>query len=166
MTHALPYKISTLIFIQNTLDQQLLIQRTKAPNKDCWSPIGGKLDMHIGESPYECARREINEEIGLLVTDQDLHCFGYVSEKSYEGTGHWLMFLFQCKQKIQSLPATIEEGRFAFYSRDAIDNVKVPESDRLLIWPYYDNYRDRFIGIRADCSSNHELNIVEELKLK
>ena len=95
MNTKLPFKISTLIFTHNSQGQQLLIKRKKAPNLGCWSPIGGKLDMPVGESPYECARRETEEEIGLRLDDGDLHCFGYISEKSYEGEGHWLMFLFE-----------------------------------------------------------------------
>lgn len=92
----------------------LLIQRAKAPNKGCWSPIGGKLDMERGESPYECARRETLEEVGLCLTDNDLHCFGYISEKHYEDQCHWLMFLFHCRVQLDQLPAAIDEGKFAF----------------------------------------------------
>jgi 8-oxo-dGTP diphosphatase len=143
----------------------LLIQRRKAPNQGCWSPIGGKLDMHIGESPYECARRETHEEVGLALTDAELHCFGYISEKSYEGTGHWLMFLFDCRQQLESLPATIDEGHFAFFSRTAIDTLPIPETDRTLLWPYYDNYRQGFVGLRANCDPAGKLSLVEELKL-
>lgn len=161
----LPFKISALVFVKNTEGKHLLIQRQKAPNKGCWSPIGGKLDMTTGESPYECARREIAEEIGLSTEDSDLHCFGYIAEKSYEGAGHWLMFLFNCKKRIDTLPDTIDEGHFAFFDRDALDGLLIPESDRTLVWPYYDNNQDSFIGLRADCGKGHELNIVEELKL-
>ena len=48
--------------------------------------------MSIGESPYECARRETKEEISLELQDSDLNCFGYISEKSFEDSGHWPMF--------------------------------------------------------------------------
>ena len=65
MAIALPFKISVLVFIQNDTNEHLLIKRSKAPNKGCWSPIGGKLEMHQGESPYECARRETLEELNL-----------------------------------------------------------------------------------------------------
>lgn len=122
--------------------------------------------MHLGESPYECAKREIEEEIELTTNDPDLHCFGYISEKSYEGAGHWLMFLFNCRKRITSLPKTIDEGHFGFYSREDIETLLIPESDRTLVWPYYDRYKDSFIGLRADCASGGDLNIVEELKFR
>lgn len=165
MPTELPFKISALVFVQNEDGEQLLIQRTKAPNKNCWSPIGGKLDMQTGESPYECARREVMEEIGLELRDEDIHCYGYISEKSYEGTGHWLMFLFNCKKAIRQLPPTIDEGNFAFFTRAAIDELKIPETDRTLLWPYYDRFADSFVGLRANCDPAGKLSLTEELKL-
>ena len=64
-----------------------MLQRSKSPNKGFWSPPGGKLEMALGESPYECAKRESYEELGLELHDDDLNLFGYVSEKNYEGGG-------------------------------------------------------------------------------
>ncbi len=165
MSIELPFKISALAFVKNLAGQQLLIQRKKAPNQGCWSPIGGKLDMSIGESPYECARREIEEEIGLVVDDSELHCFGYISEKSYEGAGHWLMFLFNCKKPIHALPETIDEGHFAFFDRSQIELLAIPETDRTLLWPYYDQHSNGFIGLRANCEPSGQLSVVEELML-
>ena len=165
MTAQLPFKISVLVFIRNPKGEHLLIQRSKAPNLGCWSPIGGKLDMHLGESPYECARRETQEEVGLELMDEDLHCFGYIAEKSYEGTGHWLMFLFDCRRAIDALPPTIDEGHFAFYSRDAVEELPIPETDRTLLWPYYDRFKNSFVGLRANCDPSGELTLVEELNL-
>ncbi len=166
MTTPLPFRISVLVFIRNVAGEQLLIQRLKSPNKGCWSPIGGKLDMISGESPYECARREAQEEVGLKLSDKDLHCFGYVAEKNYEGSGHWLMFLFDCRVPTSRLPEAIDEGQFKFFSREAIDQLTIPPSDHSLIWPYYDRYHDGFVGLRADCDPQGILTVVEELKLE
>jgi 8-oxo-dGTP diphosphatase len=165
MADPLPYKISALVFVRNDSGKHLLIERKKSPNKGCWSPIGGKLDMPTGESPYECARREVHEEIGLELQDHDLHCFGYIAERSYEGTGHWLMFLFDCKKQIDQLPPEIDEGRFDFFSRKDIDTLPIPETDRTLLWPYHDRYATSFIGLRADCQPTGSLQVIEELKL-
>jgi len=166
MKTQLPFKISALVFVHNAAGEQLLIQRRKAPNLGCWSPIGGKLDMAGGESPYECARRETEEEIGLRVNDRDLHCFGYISEKSYEGAGHWLMFLFACRKPLNRLPAAIDEGHFKFFSRAAIDALAIPETDRTLLWPYFDRYKEGFVGLRANCAPGGTLSITEELRIE
>lgn len=165
MLQSLPFRISALIFVKNPKGEHLLIKRKKKPNLGCWSPIGGKLDMTTGESPYQCARREIEEEIGLQLKDEDLHCFGYISEQSYEGSGHWLMFLFNCRKVLFHLPEEIKEGQFGFFSRAAMDACPIAETDRVLLWPYYDRYSNGFVGIRANCAPNSPLRVVEELTL-
>lgn len=162
---SLPFKISCLVFITNKKGENLLIKRSKSPNKNCWSPIGGKLNMHLGESPYECAKRETQEEINLSLKDEDLKCFGYISEKSYEGSGHWLMFLFKSKIQLESTPKAIDEGSFSFFSRSQIDTLAIPETDKTLLWPYYDSHRNGFIGLRANCNPDNQLELTEEISL-
>ncbi|GHB96368.1 NUDIX hydrolase [Cerasicoccus arenae] len=161
----LPFKISVLVFLRSEDGRLLLIQRRKAPNLGCWSPIGGKLEMALGESPFECAVREVHEEVQLKIATDDLHLFGYVSEKSFEGSGHWLMFLFDCKVTISALPPEIDEGHFAFFTREAINTLAIPPSDHQLVWPYYDSHRKRFVALRADCHPGQELEIVVEQSL-
>ena len=109
------FKISCLLFFRDSSDRILLIKRSRAPNLGCWSPPGGKLEMSQGESPFECAKREALEEVDLILSDSDLNLFGYVSEKSYEGDSHWLMFMFDCDQALDYLPKSIDEGRFKFF---------------------------------------------------
>ncbi|WP_309399818.1 NUDIX hydrolase [Cerasicoccus maritimus] len=159
---SLPFKISVLVFLRGPDGRLLMIQRRKSPNFGCWSPIGGKLEMAMGESPFECAVREVDEEVRLKITTEDLHLFGYVSEKGFEGNGHWLMFLFDCKATLPALPAEIDEGRFAFFTRDEINEIKIPATDHQLVWPYYDSHRERFVALRADCHPERDLEIVVE----
>ena len=102
------FKISCLLFIQDDDSRILLMKRNKSPNLGMWSPPGGKLEMQLGESPIECAKREALEEVGLTLTDDDLRLFGYVSEKNYEGNAHWLMFLVDILPVVKSLPPNIE----------------------------------------------------------
>lgn len=148
---SLPFKISVLVFMNDRAGRFLMIKRAKAPNLGRWSPIGGKLDFGSGESPVECARREIGEEVGLPVADEDLRLFGYVSEKNYEGAVHWLMFLVHCRKPIEALPPAIEEGEFSFFTREQICELDTPPSDDELIWKPFDEYREGFVGVRADC---------------
>jgi len=160
-----PYKISTLVFIHDQEERLLLLRRNKAPNFGKWSPIGGKLDMAAGESPYECACRETREEVSHTVEDRDLHLFGYVAEKSYEGAGHWLMFLFDCLKPIETLPPDIHEGSFGLFSREEIDHLEIPDNDEALVWEAYDQHRKGFIGIRADCAEPTQLKKTIEIQL-
>ena len=149
---SLAYKIAVLVFLENSSGEQLLLLRAKPPNLGVWSPIGGKLETAIGESPFECAVRETREETGFEVTTADLHLFAMVAEKAYEGESHWLMFLFRCRRPIVALPPAITEGRFGFFSRTAIDVLPIPETDRTALWPVYDRYRDQFVALKADCA--------------
>lgn len=155
----LAYKIAVLVFLENSAGELLLILRNKAPNCGAWSPIGGKLEMGLGESPFECAARETREETGHAITPADLHLFCMIAEKAYEGSGHWLMFLFRCRQPIETLPPTIEEGRFGFFSRAAIEALSIPETDRAALWPIWDRYRERFVALRADCTPAQTLHV-------
>jgi 8-oxo-dGTP diphosphatase len=158
----LTYKIAVLVFIENASGDQLLLHRAKAPNLGRWSPIGGKLETSLGESPFECAIRETQEETGHTLTTADLHLFGMIAEKAYEGASHWLLFLFRCTKPITYLPPRMAEGEFAFFSRSAIENLPLPDTDRNALWPTYDKYRDTFVALRADCDPQKPLQITIE----
>ena len=162
MSSTLPYKISVLVFLENQAGEQLLILRRKAPNLGHWSPIGGKLEMALGESPFECAIRETFEETGLRIGTEDLHLFSMIAEKAYEGQSHWLMFLFCCRRRLDVLPPDFSEGRFAFFGRAAIADLPIPETDRAALWPIYDRYRDRFVALRADCAPGRPVQVAIE----
>jgi 8-oxo-dGTP diphosphatase len=86
------------------------------------------------------------------IAEQDLKLFAYISEKNYEGSGHWLMFLFDCLASLNDLPPNGPEGTFAWFDREEVDNLKIPETDHLLVWPIYDKRHSEFSALRADFS--------------
>ena len=149
----LPFKISVLVFVRNTGGKLLLIRRNKSPNMGMWSPIGGKLEMSEGESPYECAIRETREEIGMELAESDLRMFSMISEKSYEGGPHWQMFLFAVKKRISELRQNISEGSFGLFDPAEIDSLSIPETDRVLLWGVWKKYAENgFAVMRAECA--------------
>jgi len=163
-TQPLAYKLAVLVFIENEKGEQLLLLRAKPPNHGVWSPIGGKLETSLGESPFECAVRETKEETGLEIQTSDLHLFSMIAEKAYEGEKHWLMFLFRCKKPIAQLPHAISEGTFGFFSRDQIQSLAIPETDRKALWPIFDQYKDRFVSLKADCAPGKPVHVeIEEI---
>ncbi len=160
----LGYKIAVLVFLENQAGEHLLLLRAKAPNLGVWSPIGGKLETALGESPFECAVRETFEETGHRIESSQLHLFAMIAEKAYEGQSHWLMFLFRCQIPLTALPPDIPEGKFGFFSRAAIDGLPLPETDRSALWPIYDRYRDRFVALKADCAPGKPVHVeIEEI---
>jgi 8-oxo-dGTP diphosphatase len=160
----LPHRIAVLVFLENAAGEHLLLHRAKPPNLGAWSPIGGKLETAGGESPFECAVRETLEETGFAIQASDLHFFAMIAEKAYEGQSHWLMFLFRCRRPLPGLPPDIAEGKFGFFTREAVDALPLPETDRTALWPIYDRYRDRFVSLRADCAPGRPVRVeIEEI---
>jgi 8-oxo-dGTP diphosphatase len=148
---SLPHKIATLLYCFSEQDEVLLLERAQEPNRGLWSPPGGKLHTNIGESPYACACREADEELGLTLAATDLHLTGLVSEHGYAGQAHWLMFLFEVRPKLRSLPPVHREGRFAFFVPDALASLKLPQTDRETIWPLFWRYRGGFFAAHCHC---------------
>lgn len=151
---ALPYKIATLLYVFDDAERVLLLERAREPNQGLWSPPGGKLETATGESPWACACREAREELGLVLSPGDLHLAGIVSEHGYAGTAHWLMFLFEVRPRCHQVPPPIPEGRFAFFSRDEIRGLPIPETDRAQIWPLIWKHRGRFFSAHCRCHTD------------
>lgn len=124
------YRIGVLLYFRNEAGQVLLIRRSKRPNLGFWCAVGGKLEMESGESPFECAIREAREEVGIRLKDEDLSLRCALSERDYEGTGHWLMFLFEIRKRLSSLPHPIDEGVFGFFDLKELPGLKMPPLDR------------------------------------
>lgn len=151
---SMPYKISTLLYCFNQQEEVLLMERLQEPNLGLWSPCGGKLDTARGESPYACACREAKEELGLQIMTGDLHLTGIVSEHGYQRQSHWLMFLFEIRKRLKALPPPHREGRFQFFPRDTLDGLKLPETDRERIWPWFWQHRGGFFAAHCRCRAN------------
>jgi tRNA(Arg) A34 adenosine deaminase TadA/ADP-ribose pyrophosphatase YjhB (NUDIX family) len=149
---ALPHRISTLLYAFDEQGRVLLLERAKEPNRGQWSPFGGKLKIATGESPWTCACREAAEETGLQLTPADLHLTGIVSEHGYQGQAHWLMFLFEVKPRLRSLPPPHREGKFGFFAPAAIATLPVPPTDREMIWPLFWRHRGGFFA--AHCRAH------------
>ncbi len=147
----MPYQISTLLYCFNKRDEVLLLERAKEPNLGLWSPCGGKLHTNIGESPYACACREAQEELLVALKPDDLHLAGLISEHGYEGQSHWLMFLFEVKPRLTAVPPPHREGRFEFFSRGELTELKLPQTDRERIWPWFWQFRGGFFAAHCHC---------------
>jgi 8-oxo-dGTP diphosphatase len=150
----LPYKIATLLYCFNEADEVLLMERAHEPNLGLWSPCGGKLHTESGESPYACACREAREEMGAQLTAADLHLTGIIAERAYQGQGHWLMFLFEVKTRLKTLPPPHREGRFKFFSRSELARLKMPQTDLEQIWPWFWRHRGGFFAAACHCGAD------------
>lgn len=163
---SLPYKVASLLYCFNEQDEVLMLERTQEPNRGFWSPCGGKLKTEVGESPYTCACREAQEELDIKLTASELHLTGIISEHGYQGQTHWLMFMFEVKTRLKTLPAEHREGRFQFFQRAELDSLKIPQTDREQLWPLFWEHRGGFFAAHCHCypDGRNEWTIEESLK--
>ncbi len=150
----LPFKIAVLCYLYDEAGRVLLLHRRQMPNAGMYSPIGGKLHMHEGEGPHDCALREIREETGLTVAPNDLHLTGIVSECAYEGETHWMMYLFEVTKPVRHeeiLWSEFKEGTLEWVAPEAVHSLSIPETDRLVMWPLVRAHRGRFFVVHIDC---------------
>lgn len=147
----LPYKIAVLCYLFDAQGRVLLLHRKRPPNRDLYSPIGGKLEQSIGESPTACAVREIYEETGLTVQTNDLHLTGVVSETGHEGESHWLMYLYELTHPVWVEPGPMDEGLLEWHEAAQVTALTIPWTDRAVIWPLFWRYRGRFFTAHIDC---------------
>jgi len=157
----LPYKIACLCDLRDDQGRILLLRRKKAPNLGLCSPIGGKLEVGIGESPAQCASREILEEAGIHVPISRLHLIGMVSEQAFEGRGHWLMFVYRVLGPVAVQARDIPEGRLDWFHHHELDALPLPETDRSIIWPLLNRHEPRtptstpgFFAVHIDCRND------------
>lgn len=154
MAEALPYQIAVLCYLFDAEGRLLLLHRRKPPNRDLYSPIGGKLEQAEGESPTSCAVREIREEVGLDVSPEELHLTGIVSEAGFDDRMHWLMFLYELTRPLAPgaiASAEFDEGRLEWHEPAAVPGLAIPATDREIIWPLFWRYRGRFFMAHIDC---------------
>jgi 8-oxo-dGTP diphosphatase len=177
---AIAYKIAVLVYIFNDAGQLLLLHRVKPPNKDLYSPIGGKLEQGLGESPYACALREIQEEIEITLGLEDIRLLGMVSERAYprsaasgEGmtlAGHWLMFCFEVIRPLNFAARQMNEGRLEWVEVEAVNGLEIPKTDQEVIWPLVREHSvmlggkraGDFFSVHIDCRDAENFSVVHE----
>ena len=170
MNGALPYKIAVLVYVFNNAGALLLLHRFRAPNRNLYSPIGGKLEQAIGESPYACALREVHEEIDIRLTLDDIRLVGLVSERAHEGEQHWLMFCFEVLRPLDFPERTISEGRLEWVPLEKVHTLTIPKTDRDVIWPLVQEHSallrgpraGEFFSVHIDCTVGEELDVTYE----
>jgi 8-oxo-dGTP diphosphatase len=133
MAAAAPH-LTTLVYVFRG-DEVLLVRRGKEPNKGLWSPPGGKLEP--GETPLDCAVRELREETGLAVDHPVLRL---VIDELDTVTGEaWLTFAFVARIEAAHGAAELvavmgaKEDDPTWVSRAALASLALPPADHHLM---------------------------------
>ncbi len=132
--------LSTLVYCLND-GQVLMMQRRKEPNFGLWVAPGGKIE--IGESPYECAARELEEETGLHA--RSLVFRGLITEVSPQPDWQWMLFLYVVTDFSGDVGASHREGALKWWPVSEVSQLPIPQGDRVfypriidLEKPFYD----------------------------
>ena len=123
-------KNTTLCYIEND-GAYLMMHRVKKvndENHDKWIGVGGKLEA--GESPYDCARREILEETGVAV--RDLEYRGIVTFVS-DIYGTEYMHLFTAKEYDGEICYDCDEGRLEWVKKEKVTSLPIWEGDKIFL---------------------------------
>ena len=121
---------TTLCYIEKD-GAYLMIHRVKKKNdmnKDKWVGVGGKLEE--GESPFDCARREIKEETGVDV--RDLNYRGIITFVS-DLYGTEYMHLFTADRFDGELVTECNEGELAWIPKDQVFDLPLWEGDKVFL---------------------------------
>lgn len=79
-------RVGVGVLLVDTLGQVLLTLRKLAPEADCWSIVGGKLDFL--EPLENCAIREAREEVGVEIAIESLLCV--TDHRLPKESQHWV----------------------------------------------------------------------------
>ncbi|WP_051541216.1 NUDIX hydrolase [Caldalkalibacillus mannanilyticus] len=117
----------TLCFIRYQ-NEFLMLFRNKAPNKNKWNGVGGKIEAE--ETPLHSCQREIQEETGLHIDLRDIHFRGVVTW-NHEGG----MYVFVARSDTP-LVVSGQEGKLEWKSLSWIMDSGLAVSNIPLFLPY------------------------------
>jgi len=109
-------QLATICYIDNGREF-LMLHRNKKPNDvhaGKWIGVGGKLER--GETPQECAAREILEETGLTITHPKL--VGVKNWHTDEGI-RYIVFCYKATEFSGQIHST-EEGEISWVDKNAL----------------------------------------------
>ena len=140
--------LATLCYVMSE-GRTLMLYRNKKENdfhEGKWNGLGGKFET--GETPEECAIREIKEESGLTVKDPIMK--GFITFPLFDGKNDWYVFVFKFngfEGKLIDSP----EGTLEWIPNEKLTELNLWEGDSIFIsWLFEErffsakfNYKDK-----------------------
>lgn len=128
--------LATLCYVKDK-DNTLMLYRNKKANdyhEGKWNGLGGKFEP--GESPEECAAREIKEESGLI--SKNLNLKGFISFPKFDGKNDWNVFVFTVTEfegKLIDSP----EGKLEWIADSELFDLNLWEGDKIFMRWIFEN---------------------------
>src|SRR4030066_505320 len=128
-------KLATLCYVRRDRQTLMLHRINKANDMHLgkWNGLGGKLNP--GESPEECAVREIIEESGLKVRNPQLK--GILTFPAFANDEDWYAFVFVVDNFEGELIDSSEEGVLRWVDNADLLSLNLWEGDRIFL-PWLD----------------------------
>jgi len=151
-------KLATLCYVMNKkTNSTLMIHRVKKQNdyhEGKWNGLGGKFEA--GESPEDCAIREIEEECGLKVKSVKMK--GFITFPMFDGKDDWYVFLFTADDFVGELIDS-SEGNLAWIPNDKVTELNLWEGDSIFM-PWL--FKERFFSAKFNYANgkyvDHEVS--------
>ena len=140
---------ATLIYVQKD-NHTLMLHRNKRENdyhKGKWNGLGGKTEP--GESPEECAIRELYEESGLKAKKMQMN--GFITFPLFDGVNDWHVFLFTVTEFEGEL-IDCNEGHLEWIPNEKLTELNLWEGDKIFI-PWL--FEDRFFSAKFIYENKH-----------
>ena len=133
-------KLATLCYvIDRSKNSTLMIYRNKKENdfhEGKWNGLGGKFEP--GESPEECAIREIEEESGLKVSAVKMR--GFITFPLFDGVDDWYVFLFTADEFSGDLIDS-PEGDLKWIPVDKLGKLNLWDGDKIFLdWIFEEKF--------------------------
>ena len=149
---------TTLCYIEKD-GAYLMIHRIKKKNdinQDKWIGVGGKFEA--GESPFDCARREIFEECGVLPCN--LRYRGIVTFVSDEyGTEY--MHLFSADGYVGEIDYNCNEGVLEWVKKELVSSLPIWEGDKIFLELL--DKEENFFSLKLIYKGEHLIDSVLEI---
>lgn len=131
-------KLATLCYVTKE-NKTLMLYRNKKQNdyhEGKWNGLGGKFE--IGETPEECAVREIKEEAGLTVKSMKLK--GFITFPLFDGKEDWYVFLFVI-DKFDGDLIDSPEGKLEWIDNNKLLELNLWDGDKIFIpWLFQEKF--------------------------
>ena len=132
-------KNTSLCYIESDGKYLMLhrVRKENDENRDKWIGVGGKFEP--GETPEECAVREIQEETGILFRREKLRFRGIVTFVSDEwGTETMFLYTAQLSDSQNGLsekevPQENGEGTLEWIRKEAAASLPIWEGDKIFL---------------------------------
>ncbi|MEE9429624.1 MAG: 8-oxo-dGTP diphosphatase [Melioribacteraceae bacterium] len=149
-------KLATLCYIIDG-DKTLMLYRNKKENdyhEGKWNGLGGKLEQ--GETPEECAIREVYEESGFVVSEPEMK--GLITFPMFDGVDDWYVWAFVFK-KFKGKQIDSPEGTLEWIENKKLTELNLWDGDKIFIpWLFQDKcFSAKFIYEDGEFIS-HEVN--------